>query len=143
MPPKPTVEVRKANLAKANLAKADLAKARESPDTDLANALALSWEDLACAKLQVTSLELVVENLEAIGAQLLRDLDAANSKIDDLNLALQAEHERSESWYKSLRAERRARQRGDKQKQALSGTEKNHRDSAAETQRACKNCCRN
>jgi len=53
-------------------------------------------------------------------AGLLRDLDAATSKIADLNLALQAEHECSERLYKSLRVERRARQRADKRKQVLS-----------------------
>jgi hypothetical protein len=37
-------------------------------------------------------------------------------------LALQAEHEHSESWYKSLRVECRARQRADKRKQVLSET---------------------
>ena len=70
----------------------------------------------------MTSLEVAVENLQENCDRLLRDLDAANSKISELNLALQAEHERSESLYKSLRVERRARQRADKRKQVLSET---------------------
>jgi hypothetical protein len=117
MPPKQSNEVRKTNILKAR--EVLVSSATQS---DLANALAISQENLASAKTQVTSLELAVENLQASCAIHLRDLDAANSKIADLNLALQAEHERSENLYKSLRVECRARQRADKRKQVLSRT---------------------
>ena len=117
MPPKQTAEARKANLAKARETSASLAT-----QSDVTSALATSQGNLASARAQVTSLEVAVENLEANCAKLLRDLNAANSKIADLNLELQAEHERSESLYKHLRTERRARQRADKRKQVLSET---------------------
>ena len=115
MAPKLTSEARKANLMRANLAKTSLAT-----PSDLSDALAISQDNLASAKAQVTSLEVAVEKLQENCAGLLRDLDAATSKIADLNLALQAEHECSERLYKSLRVERRARQRADKRKQVLS-----------------------
>jgi len=117
MSPKRSTEVRKGNLAKAR-------ESLEPPATqsDLASALAISQENLADARTQMTSLELEVEKLQATSAKLLEDLDAANSKIADLNLALQAERERSKDMYQSLRTERRARQRGDKRKQVLALT---------------------
>jgi len=117
MPPKRNTEVRKGNLAKAR-------ESLEPPATqsELASALAISQENLADARTQMTSLELEVEKLQATSAKLLEDLDAANSKIADLNLALQAERERSKDMYQSLRTERRARQRGDKRKQVLALT---------------------
>lgn len=117
MPPKRASEARKGNLAKAR-------ETLEPPPSqlDLANALAISQENLANSKTQVASLELALEELQATSARLLKDLDAANSKIDDLNLALQAEREHSKDTYQSLRTERRARQRSDKRKQVLAGT---------------------
>jgi chromosome segregation ATPase len=117
MPPKLSGEVRKANLAKAR----EISTAT-SAQSDQANVLAVSEKNLASARAQVTSLEVAVENLKDNCARLSRDLDAANSKISELNLALQAEHERSESRYKKLRVERRARQRADKRKKVLSKT---------------------
>ena len=54
----------------------------------------------------MTSLEVAVEKLQKNCDRLLRDLDAANSKFSELNLALQVEHECLESLYKSLRVER-------------------------------------
>ena len=116
MAPKLTSEARKGNLAKAR----DASPASTHPD--LSKALAESQDNLASARAQVTSLEVAVENLKANCARLSKDLDAANSEISDLNLALQAEREHSESLYKSLRVEHRARQRADKRKQALSET---------------------
>ena len=107
MPPKQKSEARKANLEISQY--------------------------LVSARAQVTSLEVAVENLEAKCARLLRDLDDANSKIADLNLELQAERERSESLYKSLRVECHARQRADKRKQVLSKTIDNLRETT-ETQ---------
>lgn len=88
--------------------------------SDLSHALAESQSNLASAKVQVTSLEVAVEDLKANCARLSKGLDAANSEISDLNVALQAEHSRSESLYKSLRVECHARQHADKRKQALS-----------------------
>jgi uncharacterized protein (UPF0333 family) len=113
MPPKRNAEAWKANLEKRNLG-----KARETSLVAQSDLL----DDLASAKARVTSLEVAVEDLEANCARLSRDLNAANSKIADLKLALQAERERSEKFYKDLRVERRARQRGDKRKQVLSET---------------------
>ena len=52
----------------------------------------------------------------------MRDLDAAISKISELDLVLLAEHEHSENLYKSLRVERRAQQGADKRKQVLTQT---------------------
>ena len=116
MAPKLTSEARKGNLAKAR----DASPASTHPD--LSKALAESQDNLASARAQVTSLEVAVENLKANCARLSKDLDAANSEISDLNLALQAEREHSESLYKSLRVECCACQHADKQKQALSET---------------------
>ena len=116
MAPKLTSEARKGNLAKAR----DASPASTHPD--LSKALAESQDNLASARAQVTSLEVAVENLKANCARLSKDIDAANSEISDLNLALQAEREHSESLYKSLRVECRARQHADKQKQVLSET---------------------
>ena len=142
MAPKLSTEARIANLAKAKLAKVREVSSAQvtqpATGSDL-TALAICQDNLASAKAQVTSLEVTVEELQADRARLSRELDAANSKIVDLNFALQAEHERSESLYKSLRTERRARQHGDKRKQVLSETIaelRETRDSAAETKRA-------
>ena len=106
MPPKQTTDVWKANIAKAR-------ETLEHPETqfDLASALAVSQQSLANAKTQVTFLELAVENLQATCASLLKDLDAANSKITDLNVALQAEHDHSKDVYQHLRTEHCAQQR--------------------------------
>ena len=103
MPPKWITDARKANLAKAR-------ETLDHPATqsDLASALAVSQENLANAKAQVTSLELALENLQATCASLLKDLDAANSKIADLNEVLQAEHDQSKNMYQHLRTECRA-----------------------------------
>ena len=117
MAPKLSSETRKANLAKAR--ETSMAA---SAQCDQANALAISEKNLASARAQVTSLEVAVENLQENCDRLLRDLDAANSKFSELNLALQVEHVCLESLYKSLRVERRARQRADKRKQVLSET---------------------
>ena len=109
MPPKRTTDVWKANIAKAR-------ETLEHPETqfDLASALAVSQQSLANAKTQVTFLELAVENLQATCASLLKDLDAANSKITDSNVALQAERDHSKDVYQHLRTERHAWQRSDK-----------------------------
>jgi uncharacterized protein (UPF0333 family) len=128
MPPKQTSEIRKANLLKAR----EILESPAAP-SELANDLAISQKNLSSANTQVTSLEHAVENLEATCAKLSRDLDAAKIKIADLNLALQAEHERSENLYTRLRVERRAQQRSDKRKQVLSGTIAELRE-ATETQ---------
>ena len=117
MPPKQTTDVQKANIAKAR-------ETMEHPETqsDLASALAVSQQNLANAKTQVTSLELAVENLQATCASPLKDLDAANSKITDLNVALQAEHDHSKDVYQHLRTECCAWQHSDKQKEVLART---------------------
>ena len=70
----------------------------------------------------MTSLELAVENLQATCASLLKDLDAANSKITDLNVALQAECDHFKDVYQHLRTEHRAQQCSDKRKEVLAGT---------------------
>ena len=62
----------------------------------------------------MTSLELAVEILQATYESLLKDLDAANSKITDLNVALQAECDHSKDVYQHLRTEHHAWQRSDK-----------------------------
>lgn len=82
----------------------------------------MSQGNLASVKAQVTSLEVAIKMLQENVARLERDLDAANSIIADLNLALQAKHEHSEGLYKHLRVEHHAYQHGDKQKQGLSET---------------------
>ena len=113
MPPKQTSEARKANLLKAR----EILESPAAPsESDLAIDLAISQKNLASAKTQVTSLEHAVENLEATCAQLSRDLDVAKLKITDLNLALQAERERSENLYTRLRVEHCAWQHSDKRK---------------------------
>ena len=137
MAPKKSTEIRKLNALKVR-------EALGFPDTqsDPENVLAISQENLASAKMQVTLHELAVENFQATCARLLKDLDAANSKIADLNLALKAEHEHSERLYRSLRVEHHTWQHADKRKQVLSGTiaklrkTTEHRDSAAKAKRA-------
>ena len=70
----------------------------------------------------MTSLELAVENLQATCASLLKDLNAVNSKITDLNVVLQAECDYSKHVYQCLRTECHAQQCSDKWKEVLAGT---------------------
>jgi len=50
----------------------------------------------------------------SLTAGLLKELDAANSKIADLKLELKAEHDQFKSTYQSLRTECSAQQHSDK-----------------------------
>ena len=107
--------------------KAVLAKARESRDSsvaqyNIASTLSVSQEDLSDLKTQITLLELALKKSEETCARLLKELDAANSKIAELKLELQAEHDHFKSTYQSLRTEHHAQQHSDKQKQVLAET---------------------